>query len=209
MERTRIGLATLCLLFGGYAGFGERVSSLAGCTGSSPQWTSTADYASVNSCVQAAAPGDTITVTGNATWTSTLAVTRGVRLVGSGNPVIAGKRILIYWKPNDAARTAHDTLTVTGFTFDADNATFTEMGFSGILRVASTATGYVNAVVTNNTFKNAPGSVRGLYLQGLIYGVAARNVFDRIAIPLGSYGNDYDLVEHSDPSVWCCSELLL
>ena len=190
--KTRIGLATLCCLFSGYAGFSERALSFAGCTGSSPQWTSTADYTSVNSCVQSAAPGDTITVTGNATWTSTLAVTRGVRLVGSGNPVITSNRILVYWTPNDAARAAHDTLTITGFTFDANNATFTDMGYSGMIRVASTATGYVNLVVTQNTLKNAPGSVRGLYIQGSIYGVASTNTFDRIGIPLGIYGNDYD-----------------
>ena len=63
--------------------FGLAKYSWADCTGLSPNWFSTADYASVNSCVSAASAGDTITVTGDATWPNTLTITRGVNLRGS------------------------------------------------------------------------------------------------------------------------------
>lgn len=166
--------------------------SWAGCVGASPSWHSTADFESVSHCVSQAAPGDTITVAGDATWAATLTLTRGITLVGSGNPTITGRRTLIYWTPDDNARAAHDTLRIEGFTFDGDNATFVEMGYTGILRVATAANGHVTLAIRNNTFRNVTGSSRGLYLQGKIYGVISSNVFDRIPIVLGVYGNDYE-----------------
>jgi hypothetical protein len=159
-----------------------------GCTGSSPKWASSADYASVNTCVSGATAGDTITVSGNATWTSTLTFTRGVNLVGSGTPIITGQRNLIYWTPDSAARTAHDTLKITGFTFDGNNATSADTGSTGLIRVASTTTDYVNLVITNNTLKNT--AARGLYFSGRIYGVMGGNTFDRIGIILSPFGGD-------------------
>jgi hypothetical protein len=62
----------------------------------------------------------------------------------------------VYCTPNAAARAAHDTLTITGFTFNMDNATFAELAFTGAIRVANTAADYVNVVITNNTIKNGP-----------------------------------------------------
>jgi len=164
--------------------------SWAACTGSSPNWISTADYSSVKSCVSQAAPGDVITVSGNATWTSTLEVTRGVQLIGSGNPTITGGLTLIYWIPNAAAQTVHDTLTISGFTFDANNSS---LGGAGIIRVYNNSTyGHVNLIVTNNTIRNASRSARGLYLGGAVWGVASSNIFDRIPILFGIYGNDFN-----------------
>lgn len=188
MKATKQFLFVVALLFSG--AFCTPIVCWSACTGSSPNWSTTADYASVSSCVSKAAPGDVITVSGNAAWTSTLEVTRGIRLIGSGNPVITGSQTLIYWTPNAAAQSAHDTLSINGFTFDADN---TGLGGAGVIRVRnSTPKDYVNLIVSNNTIRNASSSARGLYLAGSVWGVAYSNVFDRVAIVFGVYGNDYN-----------------
>ena len=166
--------------------------SAAQCTGASPRWTSSADFASVSGCVSRAKSGDTITVSGSAVWTETLMLTRGLTLVGSGDVTITGRRRLIQWVPSAEARAAHDTLTIQGFTFDGDNASFQEMGYAGVLVVSSGSGGHVRLVVRFNTFRNLPDSIRGLYLQGDVFGVASSNTFDRVGIALGVYGNDYD-----------------
>lgn len=194
MLTSKTTLRLLVAIIGGCSvNLAAPVASWAGCGGSSPNWTSTADIESVQACVNAAKVGDTITVTGNATWSSTLTVTRGVNLVGSGNPTITGRRILVYWRPDSAARSAHDTLTIRGFTFDGTDVSFEEVGYSGLLRVSNAPGGWVRLVVRSNTFKNMQDSGRAIYMVGQIYGVASSNVFDRIPIALGVYGND----EHS------------
>jgi hypothetical protein len=163
-------------------------SSWAACAGSSPRWTSTADYASVNSCVSAATAGDTIFVSGNAIWPSTLAITRGVNLVGVGKPTITGAVTLIYWTPDSTAQSAHDTLRIKGFTLDGNHANF---GGAGIIRVYNTsATNAVTLVLQYNTIQNIIPSGRAFYLTGRIYGVAASNVFNNVAILGGTYGLD-------------------
>jgi len=106
--------------------------------------------------------------------------------------VITGRRRLIEWRPSEAARAAHDTLTIEGFVLDGSDATFEEMGYAGLITVASGTGGHVRLVVRNNTLKNVLSSSRGLYIQGDVFGVAASNVFDRVGIALGIYGNDYD-----------------
>lgn len=155
------------------------------CTGASPSWTSTADYTSVNQCVTNAAAGDTILVSGTATWTSTLTWTgRGVRLIGSTNTTITGSQTLLYWIPDASARTAHDTLTVNGFTLDGNN-----VSAAGVVRVYNTsASDHVNLIVANNTFRNVGG--RALYLTGAVYGVASLNTFDRVAMLFWAGGLD-------------------
>jgi hypothetical protein len=170
------------------------ISSWAACTGTSPSWSSSADYNSVSTCVASALAGDVIRVSGNATWTSTLPLTRGVKLVGNGNTTITGQLTFIYWTPDASAQSAHDTLFINGFTFDANDSS---IGNAGVIRVNNTsATNYVNLVVKNNTFKNVSPSGRGLYIRGMVYGAVASNIFDRIAIPLGIYGNDYNSWEN-------------
>lgn len=164
-------------------------SAWGACTGSSPNWTSTADYASLSACVAGASAGDTITVTGNATWTTWIELNRGVTLVGSGNPTIDGNQALFYWAPNAAAQAAHDTFKITGFTLDGND---TNMGGGGIIRAYNTgATNHVYLVVANSTIKDISPSGRGIYLTGRVYGTAHGNVFDKVAILVGGYGLDY------------------
>lgn len=155
--------------------------SLAACTGSTPNWASTADYPSVNSSVSGASAGDTITVTGNATCTNTLTITRGVNLIGSGSPVITRKGVAIYWAPSTAAQTAHDILKIQGFIIDGNEATGADCNSGGLFLVSSGSVNYVTLVVLNNTIKNT--SARGIYLWGAVWGVAALNTFDRVGMP--------------------------
>lgn len=61
------------------------VYASAGCTGSSPSWTSTPDKSSVQTCVNNAKSGDTIMVSaGSATWSGQVTVTKTVAIIGVG-----------------------------------------------------------------------------------------------------------------------------
>lgn len=167
----------------------------AACGGSSPQWIAAdASYSEVSACVSVASAGDTISISGNATWTgNTLALTRGINVIGSGNPVITSKGIAIYWTPSESAQAAHDTLKISGIIFDADNASSDDVSSSGIIRINnSSPTNHVNLIFNSNTIKNATKSVRGLYLHGPIYGVAYNNIFDRLPIILTTGWSDYN-----------------
>lgn len=63
-------------------------NAMADCTGSSPTWTATNDYASVNTCVTNAKAGDTINVgAGTATWASTINITKNLNIIGAGQGV--------------------------------------------------------------------------------------------------------------------------
>ncbi|MGZ3794202.1 MAG: hypothetical protein ACXVCP_17765 [Bdellovibrio sp.] len=80
-------------------------------------------YADVSTAVTAAAPGDTVTVpAGSCTWNSTLAIDKGISLLGSGigNTIIANGMtdnfpFLISYNPFDKA--ANLLFRVSGFTF--------------------------------------------------------------------------------------------
>jgi hypothetical protein len=48
---------------------------------------------------------------------------------------------------------------------------------------------WTNFIVVQNKFKNTFGS--GIYLSGTVYGVAAQNQFDRVAMPIRAMGKDY------------------
>jgi hypothetical protein len=166
--------------------------SWAACTGSSPNWAATGAYADVASCVSQATAGDTITITGNATWTgSTLTVDRGVNLVGASNPVITSKGTAIQWTPGTAARAAHDTLKIIGITLDGNSAAMADCGYMGLINVDSaSSTNYVTLIVGNNTIKNT-SDCRALYLRhGAVRGVAYQNDFDTIGYLLFSGEND-------------------
>ncbi len=102
---------------------GSDGSVKAGCTGSSPTWESSVDYASLNTCVSNASPEDTIYVSaGTATWNNTLVINKGVKLIGDGSDpggsvIINGggaRRTLIEYI---ADTSADYTFRVSGFRF--------------------------------------------------------------------------------------------
>ncbi|HRY27659.1 MAG TPA: hypothetical protein P5323_00830 [Candidatus Moranbacteria bacterium] len=92
----------------------------AACTGSSPTWTTTPDYESVNSCITSATSGDTINVSaGTEIWDETILWTnKNIELVGAGRDVggthidtsIAAIRSLVSSKTENKSQ-------VTGFKF--------------------------------------------------------------------------------------------
>ena len=94
------------------------------CTGSSPIWNSTPDYASVNTCVQNASVGDTIYVSaGTAIWNSTLMVRKGVNLIGAGKDSTtiecgSADPLMEYLPANESLNAQWE---VAGFSLDSNN----------------------------------------------------------------------------------------
>jgi hypothetical protein len=107
----------------------------AACTGSSPVWTCTPDYDSLNQLITYNSPGvvsngDTIIVSsGNATWSSKLSIKKGIKLIGAGigktNVTLAGIGTgispadnfeYINYSPTD--KVINSTFRISGFTFD-------------------------------------------------------------------------------------------
>lgn len=95
----------------------------AACTGSSPTWSSTPDYASVNSCLGSATSGDTINVSagdGTETWASTLTITKGIYIKGPGSgslTVTGSSNPMIVIQPVTDVE-----VELTGFTFNTNNS---------------------------------------------------------------------------------------
>jgi hypothetical protein len=146
-------------------------NSFATCTGSSPDWASTADYNSVRSCVCKASMGDSITISGNATWAKTLTLTRGVTLIGSGSPTITSAVTVFYWKPSPEAQAAQDKLSISGFVFNGNGSNFS--GHGPIRVFNSSGSNYANLIDKNNTISNTSPSGRELDLAALLYAIAA------------------------------------
>jgi hypothetical protein len=105
------------------------------CTGSSPNWTTSVDVASVTACVNNATDGDTVRIaSGVATWTSGLVISKAITLSGAGigstiikdgitNPNVR----LIIWNlvPNKVSR-------MTGIEFQDGGRM---RSFNGVVRV--------------------------------------------------------------------------
>lgn len=86
------------------------------CTGSSPNWTTTPDKASVFSCVSGASDGDTITVSAGAeTWDARLIISRGIKLIGPGSANLTITNSYVC----DSQHTTMITYTPTDFEYDA------------------------------------------------------------------------------------------
>lgn len=182
----RLILALLVVLWAVPAG--------AACSGASPNWTSTADYASVAACVAGATPGDTINVTagdGTETWTgNTLTLTRGVHLKGPGRAAltISSTDQMLQISPDATAITNNETFRVTGFTFDGTNAH--PLAYIKA-QTPSTSTVFQNLAIGDNTFKDSgSGSQACVRVSGQVRGAIYGNIFDRIDWPLAVYGYD-------------------
>jgi hypothetical protein len=165
----------------------------AACTGSSPTWTSTPDFASVNSCVSSASRGDMINVTagvGTVTWTSTLNLTKGVSLIGPGRDslvVTNPSSYTISIQPDATAIANEETIRLSGFTFDAAGTS------AGILQIVGAGPTSVKAfkrlIVETNRLKNSTAAT-AIYQTGQVRGVVANNIFDRTITILRCFGND-------------------
>jgi len=112
-----------------------------GCTGSSPTWTCTPDYASVNGLINGGDPAgfaenDTVTLSsGDATWSSALALTEFLTLLGGSGTITGTDTYLITFNPT----TPGGTLRISNFTADV-------VGFLSLTDESSTE----NTVIINN-----------------------------------------------------------
>lgn len=171
------------------------VDSWAGCTGSSPVWTSTPDYSSVNSCVSSASPGDTIKVSsGPATWSSPLEIRKGINLAGVGNPTItAGGATLIIYAPSAANASNNYKLRITGFTFNLGSRRgigFCSSGKYGMCDQANSyymgaGTAQTKIRIDHNTFI---GTGVAIEVAGAFRGVVDNNTFDGFSGPQRAWG---------------------
>lgn len=98
-----------------FSGFLVCQNAQAACAGSSPTWTTTPDYESVNSCISNALSGDTVQLTGgDATWTNQLLITHELILIGGSGTITTNVA-------NDYAikfvPTANEALEIKNFTF--------------------------------------------------------------------------------------------
>lgn len=93
----------------------------AACTGSSPTWSTTPDYASVNTCVKNASAGDTINfIQGTATWTNTISIEKALTINGNGTTLAAGGSMPSGFF-NINGFTADSLTRITDFTFQMYN----------------------------------------------------------------------------------------
>lgn len=144
----------------------------AACAGSSPTWTTTADLASVQTCVTNATAGDTVHVqSGSATWSGRLSVTKGVTLSASGATVTAnnGTNFIILYDPTTPA---NDVLfRITGFTFNLNGA-------NALLHmIESTTTKQYNIRFDHNTVTNCAYGSAVIFHEGAFWGVVDHNTF--------------------------------
>lgn len=174
-------------------------SAFGACTGSSPTWTTTPDRASVAACLTGASRNDTINVlSGSATWSSTLTVTRGVKLIGAGpanssTTVITNgtgaSGILINIQPDATAIANSETIRIENFTFDANGGIFymIEVGGASYTDVKP----YRNFLITGNLFRNSSCNNDTMVITtAQARGVIWNNTFDRIQYPFRPFGGD-------------------
>ena len=170
--------------------FLSSVPSLAACTGSSPTWTSTPDYASVSSCVSGATAGDTINVgSGSVNWSNKLSIAKGINLIGAGidNTIIVSTAGHIDYQPANYSLNA--PFRVSGFTFDlggSASAHAINLGYPGSYRPAPDQT---KIRIDHNKFTNGAASgcstsAHALSVVGPMYGVVDNNIMTGIYYPI-------------------------
>jgi hypothetical protein len=128
-------------------------------------------YADVAAAVSAASNGDTVIVpAGQATWDTTLSITRGVTLQGAGidQTTITRQGNIISIAPNSAADANSEKFYVTGFTLDNNNASDVQMGWSGAINVSGTKS--TRIIIHHNKFQNNI-SATGVFAMGITKGV--------------------------------------
>lgn len=183
---------TLLLILFFFCFFGLAKSSLAACTGSSPNLTAaSASYTDVNDCVQAATYGDTIRVpAGSATWPATLTLTKGCWLQGAGKDATTitstqtgGPDVpMINIAPDSASIASNARFKVSGFTFDGGSNAGTGIAING-----PDSPPVTNMIITDNKFTNFSNTTRS---GAAAYGVIYENVFLNVVQPFRTERHD-------------------
>jgi hypothetical protein len=164
----------------------------AACTGSSPTWTSTPDYTSVASCVSQATYDDTINISagdGSETWSSQLAVTKGIKIIGPGSGSLtitsAYNGYLILYTP-DA------TTLSNGNQFRLSGVTWALAGYRWVNLTNATNTGAT--VIIDSNVVSGMSAIPSFITNGLFYGVVYSNTFTGAAassyVHFDMYGRD-------------------
>lgn len=160
----------------------------AACTGSSPVWNSSPDYASVSSCVSSASPGDTINVqAGSATWSSELPITKAVSIIGAGigNTIISGTNrgdyqyLISYSNASNA-----NLFRVSGFTFNITNQRCIYLNNNATLPIQKMIR------IDHNRFTNASTTSHSAVNNDGCYGVIDHNTVDSVSYPFSAWGDE-------------------
>ena len=156
-------------------------SAEAVCSGASPTWTAvSAGRTDVGDCYTAAAPEDTINVpAGSASWSTTLTMTKGVKLIGAGSgcPLACNGATtitnttggsLITYVP--ATPTANQAFRLSGFTFDGNGGSGPVLG----LDTVNTNVPQTKVRIDHNRFQNqntTDSTQSYIHRQGLFFGL--------------------------------------
>lgn len=184
MKRSKITLVLVLI-------FGVLISNnlYAACTADGTNWISSADVASINSCLSQADAGDTITVTGNATWDSGIStITKAVNLIGSGTPIITRGTsytgALVRIKPSSG----NPAIRISGFRFESGKNVAAD-------RISILATGgnngsggLTNIRIDSNYFNKGR---RAIFLQYYIEALIDNNTFNNCDIGVMILGDDH------------------
>jgi hypothetical protein len=159
----------------------------AACTGESPTWTAAdASYAEVKACYDGATAGDTINVpAGSATWSSQLAITKSIYLIGAGAASLTithgytGALINI-------SLTSDVPVRISGFyiTQSTNNTGYSAIQITG-KKDGSFA--YTKVRIDNNKFEK--GS-RAVTVNGWVEGLVDNNTYVNCNIAVGVNGDN-------------------
>lgn len=152
----------------------------AACTGSSPTWTSTADVASVQGCIDSAAvSGDTITVTsGSSTWATHLSVTgKALTITGGSGGTTTITCNTVTTNCVDLTVSASTYVRLSGFSWVIQN-----IGTSNPIIFVHGTQADVAARIDTHTFNDngVASGTRFIYWQD-VYGLIDHNTFTRTA----------------------------
>lgn len=154
MTRAKFYKAFLVLAF---LGLSNIPTAKANCTGSSPNWTATADLASVQACVNSAVNGDTITVAaGTATWSSPLSWSgKNFSLIGAG----IGQTVITLSGNINADQSV---FRISGFTFNFGSGVYINVSYSNGWRIDHNALTRTNWDIVILAYGNQPTPMEGL-----------------------------------------------
>jgi hypothetical protein len=185
----------------------------AACRGTSPNLTAvSANQTDIRDCLDAAANGDTITVpAGSATWTSTLTITKLVKLVASGTVTITdnsaggdpdggGGPPLITISESTAGN-----IRIQGFTFVQGTGAHLG-GNGGIIKMAFTSGGKP-ILVTGNTFTQGKtgNAIVAATNRGVIWGNTFTGVPSYNRTPGDNCFNNTSALRHYATAVYASS----
>jgi hypothetical protein len=175
-------------------------------------------YTDVQSAVNAAARGATVTVpAGNCSWSSPLTLTKGIKLQGSG----AGKTVItwgnmspnanpiIYISPDSTVLTNEEVIQVSGFTLDGNDSAWHLISIDG--PGAASSKPFKKLVIGNNRLQSTGTSTccasdysssGAVFGHGQIRGVIYGNIFDRCNMTFRFNGDDTASYSGSEFEWW-------